>query len=217
MQSVHNPSSLLFLPHTLPPIQCGIPPTGQSFTNWVFSMGCQDKPAPVWFPLHGPQFLPGDCSCMGSPWATVSFRAPSTCCSVGSSQGCSAAWLHHGLFHGLLHPLEHLLPSFCSDLGVCWAVSHTFSLVPLSLSTAAHWFCPFLNMLLQSCHHPGCGARPCPVAVCPWELAGTSCVWHLQSPTARTWAWTPQKQAQCAYKVMKRLCLVIGAFFFFLN
>ena len=43
------------------------PPRGHRF--------CQKKPAPVWAPLHGLQFLPGACSCVGSPWAAASFRA----------------------------------------------------------------------------------------------------------------------------------------------
>jgi len=95
-------------------------------------------------PLQGMQLQPGACTCRGSPWAVL---PPGLihCCTVVSSKGCTwrsalcgarglvaaPPWTSPGLLQGASAPhLQHLLP-FCTGLGDCMAVSHTF-LIPLS-------------------------------------------------------------------------------------
>lgn len=73
--------------------------------------------------------------------------------------------------------------SFCSDLSVCRAVSHIFS-----LTTAAQCFYGFLNMLYQRCHHL------CVVTACSrWPHPASSATaiphqGHTAAPSAGTWA-----------------------------
>ena len=92
--SVHKTSSLPLLPHNFSLLQhihriqaftnCSSmgPFHGvQSFRNGLLQhrsptvTGPARKPAPVWAPLHGPQFLPGARSSVGSPRAATSFGA----------------------------------------------------------------------------------------------------------------------------------------------
>lgn len=102
LQSVHNILFLFFLPSHTISLLC--PSLTRHFTNfscvglpmgwsssqtalvWVFTWAAalrnrllqcvlpSRKPALTWAPLW-PQFLPGTCSSMDSPWTTASFRS----------------------------------------------------------------------------------------------------------------------------------------------
>ena len=200
LQSVHNALSLPLLPpHTLPLLQHGVPPTGDSPSQtspvWVLPTGCSSSRmdcfhvGPPWghkscqqtcfgmgSSLHGstgPQVLPGSCSGVGFPRGHSVLRA-STCSGVGSSLHglqvdiCSTVELHglpgdslphHGLPHGLQGNLcsgawSTSSPSFFTDLGVCRAVSLTYSHSSLRLQLLlCSNFSPFLNLLSQRRYH----------------------------------------------------------------
>lgn len=67
-------------------------------------------------------------------------------------------------------------PSFCSALGICRAVTVTFSL--LSSVAAIAVFVPlpppFLTVLSHRCYHPSLMIQPWPVAGQPWHQQGLS-------------------------------------------
>jgi len=122
------------------------------------------KPALVWAPLSmGPQVLAGACFSVGSPQGHSLLQA-SPCSGVGSPQAADGDLLHRGppwaagaqpaspwsapetAEASLLQCLEHLLPSFCTDLGACRAVSPTSShFLPADV---AQQFLLFLNYVI---------------------------------------------------------------------
>jgi len=80
---------------------------------------------------------------------------------------------HYGLLHGcrelLLRHLEHLLPSFCTDLGLCRVVPLIYSHSSLPAAVVLQFFHPFLNLLSQRHCHRRWWARPWPAAGLSWS------------------------------------------------
>jgi len=107
-------------PHTLPLLQCGLlslhghsscqePAPAQAPQGVTDSFG--HPPTPRWGP---PRAAGGDLLRCGPPWAAGGQPAPPW--SAPRAAGKS-----------LLRCLRHLLPSFCTDLGVCRVISLTYS------------------------------------------------------------------------------------------
>jgi len=153
----HTSSLLLLPPHTLPLLQHAPqtgPSRGP--THWLqLSTNCssmgpfqgvqsfRNKLLQCGSPT-GSQAQPANLLQCGLSMGHSLLQA-SPCSGVGSSPGCrwgsAPPWSstaaadslpHHGLLHGctaksLLHCLEHLLPSSCTDCGLCRAVSLTYS------------------------------------------------------------------------------------------
>lgn len=82
------------------------------------------------------QFMPGACSCVGSPRATASFMPYSPTTAAGRSAPCSAGWcqgepgfsfLHHGPLHSLQEAsalcLEQIQPTHTDLFCCCTAFS----------------------------------------------------------------------------------------------
>jgi len=131
------------------------------------------EPAPVWpphgvtasfghppAPVCGPQWAAGgDLLHHGPPWAAGEQSA-----SPGSSARAAG--------ESLLWCLEHLLPSFCTDLGVCRVVSLAYSHSSLQLQLLLlRVFFP-LNMLSRMCYHRPWWARPWPAVGLSWSSTG---------------------------------------------
>lgn len=111
--SVHSSSSLLlFPPHTLALLECGVSPMSfcPLWTSpvWVLLMNCNSPQASgslrfhmscqetcsAWAPLYGLQFLPGICSSLASPQAAASSKAHPP--PLGPSQAALGSLLHWG-------------------------------------------------------------------------------------------------------------------------
>lgn len=152
----------------------------------------------MWVP-HGPQFLPGTCSFLGSAWAAASFRAHAPAAVWGPPQ--AAVWISC-----LAWSSVGCRRTNCSTMvlsmrhrGVCcsaWSTSSSPSPLTLvsaelflshfSYSSFLQWLCSvfylFSNMFSQRCHQRCCLAQQGPAVALFRELAGTSCVWHGGSP-----------------------------------
>jgi len=129
------------------------------------------KPAPARAPLStAPQILPGACSSTGLPpgpslhpsgipllqhgvLPSCGWGSAPSWASMAAGTACITTVCTMVAEEPLLWHLEHLLPSFCTDCGVCMAVSHTFSfLSPAAIAITQGFF--FLStMLSQRCYH----------------------------------------------------------------
>jgi len=144
VQSVHDASSMPLLPlHTLPLLQCGVPPMGSSLLE-LLQCSCLPWAAIIqellqsWSPTRS-QVLTGACSCMGSPQTTASFRAHPAATSW-TSMDCRGI---SGLTPGEPLPPPSSLPLV--SVGIFVSHFHTRFSHQLSYS----FFYPFLNMLSQ--------------------------------------------------------------------
>lgn len=123
--------SLLFLPlHAFPLLQHGVHPTGYSPSetspvlilpteNSPLGTNCSEvqpeEPSLAWILSHRAQFLPGICSPVGFPWATVALRAhpppllqgPSWAAGGQCAAPESFPWAAR---ESVLQCLEHILP-----------------------------------------------------------------------------------------------------------